>query len=289
MSRTASSLIRMDVILIFCLSLYSSSCFAQKSLPLDNSTCNPQDTLNCLWNDHAGCFIRASRHALNGTCAPVDSSGRAGVQEVSPDGTQVQTHRCTKSVKVNALCDTIVPPPEPIETVTVNLNPSPTGSTPPPCGPPPPDEQFTSNGGNDSPDCEPLILDLEGSGFHLTNTANGVVFDIRADHHPLRILALAVYDQPETGGNGDGVIDERDAVYSLLRIWIDENHDGICQPNELHPLPELGVYSISLNYRFSRRTDEFGNVFRYRSTVNQHQSRESEVGKKIYDVFFVNR
>jgi len=225
-----------------------------------------------------------------------------------------------------------VPPPEPIETVTVHLNPSPTGSTPPPCGPPPPDEQFTSNGGNDSPDCEPLILDLEGSGFHLTNTANGVVFDIRADHHPLRIpwtasatngflaldrngngiiddgselfgnvtpqpasdhsngfLALAVYDQPETGGNGDGVIDERDAVYSLLRIWIDENHDGICQPNELHPLPELGVYSISLNYRFSRRTDEFGNVFRYRSTVNQHQSRESEVGKKIYDVFFVNR
>lgn len=33
--------------------------------------------------------------------------------------------------------------------------------------------------------------------------------------------------------------DERDSVFQNLLLWIDENHDGVSQPNELHKLPRL--------------------------------------------------
>lgn len=55
----------------------------------------------------------------------------------------------------------------------------------------------------------PLVLDTTGQGFDLTGAADGVKFDIA----------------------GDGVIDTKDAVFNSLRLWIDSNHDGICQPN----------------------------------------------------------
>lgn len=117
--------------------------------------------------------------------------------------------------------------------------------------------------------------------------------------HPNGFLALAQYDKPDNGGNGDGIIDEHDQVFSQLRLWIDANHDGICQRDELHRLPELGVYSLALNYTESRRIDQFGNQFRYKARVNPGDRRDSrdelphgetnEVGRWTYDVFFATK
>ncbi|MGB2602135.1 MAG: hypothetical protein WBC78_00980 [Candidatus Sulfotelmatobacter sp.] len=100
--------------------------------------------------------------------------------------------------------------------------------------------------------------------------------------------ALAEFDKPENGGNGDGIIDARDAVFPHLLLWIDENHDGISQPNELHTLPELGVYSISLHYRDDRHFfDQYGNWFHYQATLNPDPlDGESRDGRITYDVFF---
>jgi hypothetical protein len=174
----------------------------------------------------------------------------------------------------------------------------------------------------------PIILDLDGNGFHLTDALDGVQFDMSGSGTPIQIgwtaagstnaflalpgpdglihngqqlfgnftpqppsdqpngfAALAVYDDPSRGGNGDGIIDARDAVFPLLRLWIDANHDGISQPEELHTLPSLGVNSLSLDYKWDNKTDEWGNKFRFRAHVNP--DHKTDVGKTAYDVFFV--
>lgn len=104
---------------------------------------------------------------------------------------------------------------------------------------------------------------------------------------PNGFTALAVYDQSKNGGNDDGVIDAKDAVFVSLRLWIDANHDGISQPEELHTLPSQGVISISLSYKEDKRTDQYGNQFRFRAAINPNDRDASTAGRTAYDVFFV--
>lgn len=189
---------------------------------------------------------------------------------------------------------------------------------------------YGSNGNYCCPYSSPLLLDIDGDGYAMTDYYEGVPFDVNGDgsagqtswtaansddawivldrnennridsglemfgdaseqpaaQNPRNgFSSLAVFDTTTRGGNADGKITRRDTVFRKLRLWQDRNHNGISEPEELSRLPALDVVAVFLNYRESRRTDLYGNRFKFRAKVRDRN--DARVGRWAWDVFLV--
>ncbi len=91
---------------------------------------------------------------------------------------------------------------------------------------------------------------------------------------------LRYIDTAGMGGNFDGVIDSKDAIYSRLLLWVDRNHNGSSEASELLRLSDHLMAIEWRDYRESNRRDRFGNIFRWRGKVTFHDRAQ----RYAYDV-----
>lgn len=173
----------------------------------------------------------------------------------------------------------------------------------------------------------PILIDVAGNGFSLTNAYEGVNFDMGGEgrREPIAwttadtddawlvidrngngridsakemfgnfteqtqgsvpangFLALAEFDKLSNGGNDDGLISKNDSIFKDLRLWQDVNKNGISEASELRSLKQLGLKTIELDYKESKRTDQHGNQFKYRAKVKDNN--DAQMGRWAFDI-----
>lgn len=133
----------------------------------------------------------------------------------------------------------------------------------------------------------------------LDRNGNGMVDDgseLFGDHTPLQdgsiashgYQALAELDSPELGGNGDGYLDDDDAAFGKLLLWVDSDHDGFSDREEIGLLIESEVLRVDLSYQMLIEIDEHGNIYKYLSQAWIYRG-DSIQRILTTDAFFVAR
>jgi hypothetical protein len=168
----------------------------------------------------------------------------------------------------------------------------------------------------------PLVLDLNGDGVKTVGMQTGALFDLNADgqldnvgwvspkdgllaidlnndgivNNGRELFGQFMFKQDgslardgfdalrDYDANHDGVIDQQDAVYNKLQVWVDGNSNGITDQGELQSLTSLGINNIGLaaSYQY---IDQNGNILGDKAsyTTNNGQSLD------VVDVWFQSK
>ncbi len=152
---------------------------------------------------------------------------------------------------------------------------------------------------------DPVIVDLNDDGVFTTSLEDGVYFDLNKDGFAERTAWITTQDAllvRDVNGNGkiddggelfgdrtvlpdgsiaasgfqalvglddneDGILDSQDKGFQELKVWMDVNHNGISEEEELYSLEHFGISSIDLNYSQVNRLDENGNLMKAGSNL----------------------
>ena len=170
---------------------------------------------------------------------------------------------------------------------------------------------------------DPLIIDIDNDGIELKSLLEGVNFDLDRNEFAEKTAWIGEKDGflaldrnkngkidnggelfgdkvilengrtsssgfealEELDGNGDKVIDTNDAIYDKLLIWIDENHNGISEKDELSKLSEYGIKEISLEKSEDSIIDEnSGTMMAEYGSVKFEDESETIIGEFWFPV-----
>lgn len=163
---------------------------------------------------------------------------------------------------------------------------------------------------------DPLVFDLDGNGFDIHKKTDGTYFDLNGDGFAEKTNwtstdAFLAYDKNENGmiddgtelfgdshllangkkakngfealsqydQNGDGIIDQKDDIYSKLLLWTDRNNDGISQKDELQSLDEMGIEAIRLDYDSTGEDTDTEAVLGNTSSFIRTDGTEGRIGE----------
>lgn len=124
-----------------------------------------------------------------------------------------------------------------------------------------------------------LVLDRNRNGL-IDN--GGELFGNRTKLSDGRFAPNGFSALADLDANHDGLLNDSDSLFSRLALWHDFQRNGVAEPGELVPLADEHIVALALEYKETRRTDQWGNEFKYRAPVFLDSGRR----RFSYDVYF---
>lgn len=127
-----------------------------------------------------------------------------------------------------------------------------------------------------------LALDRNGNGFI---DDGGELFSDQVVMSDGRTSASGFEALKDLDANDDGIISKEDEQFDSLRVWVDENHNGISEANELKSLAEHDITSISLNHTNRDEVDsETGTIITESAEVILKDGSSNEIAEHWFEV-----